>query len=55
LTLHDFLSIPGPEHLSVAPLKLTLEEIEQIEEIDVGRLRKALFLDSASGFGKGAI
>jgi uncharacterized protein YwqG len=34
LTLHDFLSIPGPEHLSVAPLKLKLEEIEQIEEIE---------------------
>ena len=34
LTLHNFLSIPGPEHLSVAPLKLTLDEIEQIEEID---------------------
>jgi uncharacterized protein YwqG len=34
LTFHDFLSIPGPEHLSVVPLKLTLEELEEIEEID---------------------
>jgi uncharacterized protein YwqG len=34
LTFHDFLSIAGPEHLSVAPLKLTLDEIEQVEEIE---------------------
>jgi uncharacterized protein YwqG len=34
LTFHDFLSIPGPESLSVAPLQLTLDEIEQLEEIE---------------------
>lgn len=34
LTFHDFFSIPGPETLSVAPLQLTLDEIEQIEEIN---------------------
>jgi hypothetical protein len=34
VAFHDFLSIPGPKHLSVVPLKLTLEEIEQIEEIE---------------------
>jgi uncharacterized protein YwqG len=34
LTFHEFLSIPGPEHLSVAPLGLTLEEIEQLAEIE---------------------
>ncbi len=33
VTFHDFFSIPGPEALSVAPLQLALDEIEQIEEI----------------------
>ena len=34
LTFHDFVSIPGPETLSVAPLQLTLDELEQLDEIE---------------------
>lgn len=34
LTFHDFFSMPGPENLSVAPLEVTLEELELLEEID---------------------
>ncbi|MCI0376139.1 MAG: DUF1963 domain-containing protein [Gemmataceae bacterium] len=34
LTFHDFLSIPGAESLSVAPLQLSLDEMEQIQEIE---------------------
>jgi uncharacterized protein YwqG len=34
ITFHDLLSIPGPESLSTAPLALSLEEMEELEEID---------------------
>jgi len=34
VTFHEFLSIPGPEHLALASLNITLDEMEEIAEVD---------------------